>query len=63
MEKESVVDYLDMIARASEEERAQRNVESILPEPAGQQVVDYMAVSKAWKEERGWMDNTKENGD
>ena len=54
------VDYLDLIACASEEERAQRNVESVLPEPAGEQVVDYLAVSKAWQEERGWMDNGKE---
>ena len=56
---DNVVDYMDLIARASEEERAQRDAESILPEPAGERVVDYMAVSEAWKEQRGWMDNRK----
>ena len=58
-EKKEPVDYMDLIARASEIERVKRNVESVLPEPAGQQVVDYMAVSDAWKEERGWMENRK----
>ncbi len=60
MGENNIVDYMDIIARASEEERVKRNVESVLPEPVGQQIVDYMAVSKAWKEERDWMDNTKE---
>ena len=55
------VDYLDLIARAAAEDRAERDQESVLPEPAGEQVVDYLAVSKAWKEQRGWMDNGKEN--
>ena len=54
---EKVVDYLDLIARAAAEDRAKREQKAVLPEPAGEQVVDYMAVSKAWKEERGWMDN------
>ena len=57
MGQEKVVDYLDLIARAASEERAERDEESVLPEPAGEQVVDYLAVSRAWKEERGWMDN------
>lgn len=57
MGQEKVVDYLDLIARAAAEERAERDEESVLPEPAGEQVVDYLAVSRAWKEERGWMDN------
>lgn len=61
--KEKVVDYLEMISRAAEENRAQRNVESVLPESAGEKIVDYMAVSKAWKEERGWMDNRKSAGE
>lgn len=55
--QDMVVDYLDLIARAAAEERAERDEESVLPEPAGEQVVDYLAVSRAWKEERGWMDN------
>lgn len=54
---EKVVDYLDLIARAAAEDRAEQDRKAVLPEPAGEQVVDYMAVSKAWKEERGWMDN------
>ncbi len=61
MRKEPVVDYLDLIARAAEEERAQRNVDSVLPEPAGEQIVDYLAVSKAWQEDRGWMDNDEKD--
>ena len=61
MGKEPIVDYLDLIARAAEEDRAQRNVDSVLPEPAGEQIVDYLAVSKAWQEDRGWMDNDAEN--
>ena len=56
MGKEPIVDYLDMIARVTVEDRAERDQESVLPEPAGEQVVDYLAVSKAWKEDRGWMD-------
>ena len=51
------VDYLELIARAAEEDKAERGGEAVLPEPAGEKVVDYLAVSKAWKEERGWMDN------
>ena len=63
MGKESVVDYLDLIARAAEEDLAQRNVDFVLPGPAGEQIVDYLAVSKAWQEDRGWMDNDgKETG-
>ena len=49
--------FVAIIARAAEEDKAERGGEAVLPEPAGEQVVDYMAVSKAWKEERGWMDN------
>ena len=59
MGKEPVVDYLDLVARAAAEDRAERDQESVLPEPAGEQVVDYLAVSKTWKEQRGWMDNRK----
>ena len=58
---EKVVDYLDLIARAAEEDRAERNIRNVLPEPAGEQVVDYLAVSKAWQEDRGWMDNGKKD--
>ena len=38
----------------------EREQKAVLPEPAGEQVVDYLAVSKAWKEERGRMDNRRE---
>ena len=54
---DKTVDYLDLVARAAAGDRAERDQETVMPEPAGEQVVDYMAVSKAWKEERGWMDN------
>ena len=62
MKKDKVVDYLAVVARAAEEDHARQNADGVLPEPAGEQVVDYMAVSKAWKEERGWMDNGKVEG-
>lgn len=52
---DKAVDYLDMIARAAEEDRAESDQESVLPEPAGEQVVDYLAVSEAWKEEKARM--------
>ena len=63
MGKEPIVDYLDLIARATEEDLAQRNVDSVLPEPAGEQIVDYLAVSKAWQEDRGRMDNDAEDAE
>jgi len=55
------VDYLEQIARASEEDREKRKEEPVMPEPAGEQVVDYQAVSDAWKEKRGWMDNREKD--
>ncbi len=58
--QDRVVDYLDLVARAAAEERAERDQEALMPEPAGEQMVDYIAVSKAWKENRGWMDNEEE---
>lgn len=54
---------LDQIARAAEEERAARGEESVMPEPAGAPVVDYLAVSQAWKEKRGWMEQVKEEAE
>ena len=54
---EKAVDYMDMAYRFDAEERASRGERVALPEPAGEPVVDYLAVSKAWKEECGWMDN------
>ncbi len=51
------MDYLELIARAAEEDKAVRGGETVLPEPAGEKVVDYLAVSKALKEKRGWMDD------
>ena len=59
---QKAVDYLDLISRAAAEDRAERDQETVMPEPAGEPVVDYLAVSKAWKEERGWMDNKQKNG-
>ena len=50
--KEQVVDYLDAVARFASDERDQQNVDSMLPEPAGEQIVDYLAVSEKWKEEK-----------
>ena len=58
---EKAVDYLDLIAQAEAEDRAERNTRGILPEASGEQVVDYLAVSKAWQEERGWMDSWKKD--
>ena len=52
-----VVDYLDAVTRFDAEARKEREGEAVLPEAAGERVVDYLAVSKAWKEERGWMDH------
>ena len=51
MSKEPVVDYLDAVARFAAEERDARVDPAVLPEPAGEQVVDYLAVSEKWKEE------------
>ena len=55
---EKPVDYLELIARAAAEDRAE--CKSVMPEPAGEQVVDYMAVSKAWQEQLGRMDSGKD---
>ena len=49
---EKVVDYLDLIARAAADDRAEQDRKAVLPEPAGEQVVDYLAVSEKWKEEK-----------
>ena len=58
---EKVVDYLDLIARAAAENRAERSTGNVLPKLAGEQVVDYLAVSKAWQEDQGWMDCGKKD--
>lgn len=58
--KNEPVDYLDLIARAEQEERAGRGEEPLLPEPVGEQVVDYLAVSKQWTEVKGMMVGEKE---
>ncbi len=49
---EAVVDYLDAVARFAAEERDARVDPAVLPEPAGEQVVDYLSVSEKWKEEK-----------
>ena len=46
------VDYLDAVARFAAEERDSRGDPAVMPEPAGEQVVDYLAVSEQWKEEK-----------
>ena len=58
--KNNSVDYMDLMARAAEEDRAARNEEMLLPESAGEQVVDYLAVSRQWKEVKGLMVNGKD---
>ena len=52
MSKEPVVDYMDAVARFAAEERNTRVAPAVMPEPAGEQVVDYLAVSEKWKEEK-----------
>ena len=49
---EAVVDYMDAVARFAAEERDARVDPAVMPEPAGEQVVDYLAVSEKWKEEK-----------
>ena len=53
--KNGSVDYLNLIARAEAEDRTGREEEPLLPEPAWEQVVDYLAVSKQWEEVKGLM--------
>ena len=52
MSKEPVVDYLDVVVRFTAEDRDARVEPAVMPEPAGEQVVDYLAVSEKWKEEK-----------
>ena len=52
MSKEPVVDYLGAVARFVAEDPDARVDPAVLPEPAGEQVVDYLAVSEKWKEEK-----------
>ena len=57
--KKDYVDYLEIVARNSEEEEAIRRQKAekaesvVLPEQAGKKSVDYLAVSQAWKVVRG----------
>ena len=50
MKKEPDVDYLDAVAQFSRELSPSRDEKEVLPEPAGEQAVDYLAVSEQWKE-------------
>ena len=59
MPKNDYVDYLNLIARVTEEDRAKQAGETLLPEPAGEQAVDYLAVSQQWKEIKGLIMNRK----
>ncbi len=52
MKKEPAVDYLEAVARFAAEERGTRVDDAVLPEPAGEPVVDYLAISEQWKEEK-----------
>ena len=45
MGKEPVVDYLDAVARFVAEERDANVDPAVMPEPAGEQVVDYLSDS------------------
>ena len=40
------------MARFAAEDRDARVDPAVMPEPAGEQVVDYLAVSEKWKEEK-----------
>lgn len=57
--KKDYVDYLEIVARNSEEEEANRRQKAekaesvVLPEQAGKKSADYLAVSQAWKAVRG----------
>ena len=55
MKKEMAVDYLEAVAEFSRELSPSRDEQVVLPEPAGEQVVDYVAVSEKWKEEKARM--------
>ena len=57
---EKIVDYMDLMARASEEKRDEKDEKVVMPEPAGEKVVDYLAVSEKWKEEKARMVNERE---
>ncbi len=52
MEKMDCVDYLDAVAQFAAEERDARVDPAVMPEPAGEQVVDYLTVPEKWKEEK-----------
>lgn len=61
MHKDEIgVDYLELLAKAAEEDRAKRGEETVLPEPQGEKIVDYIAVSKQWKEAISLMVNENE---
>ena len=47
--RKKYVDYLDLLARRAEEERPEQEQDSVMPEPRGEQAVDYLAASRAWK--------------
>ena len=55
MKKEPVVDYMDAVAQFSRELRVSGDDQVTLPEPAGEKIVDYQAVSDLWKEVKAGM--------
>ena len=46
---EKIVDYMELVACFDAEERAGQDDMAAMPESAGEQVVDYLAVSERWK--------------
>ena len=55
MKKETVVNYLEAVAQFSRELSPSRDEQVVLPEAAGEPVVDYIAVSEKWKEDQARM--------
>ena len=53
-DKQEPVDYMDLLARATEEAH-EGDWTDLLPEQAGGKVVDYTAVAAAWEVQRARM--------
>jgi len=55
MEKETVIDYLNAVNHYSKKLSPSRDELVVMPEPAGEPVVDYMAISEKWQEYKAKM--------
>ena len=55
MEKETVIDYLNVVNHYSRKLSPSRDELVVMPEPAGEQVVDYMVISAKWQEHKANM--------